>query len=254
MKNILSKALILSGCLSVSAWATLFEDDYTTDTSANYQRFWTAGTFTHNTVNGTLDYARDDVSTWSPAVYLVRSNVFNLVGINTFTVKAQITYSDTVTGAQAGVVFATGNNEGGFVVFRHSGGNEWRISPLPNNLNDSSAPQTSIGAFDGLGTYDITLTFDRSGTDALVDVSIVGASNTRTITGHVFTNGATLGGNQVGWWVRNGSDAPTQSFGYLEVIPEPGTLALFTITGAGLWVARRRFRSVKNGHSPACKS
>ncbi len=173
MKITYVPVMILS-LLSLSSYGSLFLDDYTLDTSANYQQHWNNGTFTHNTVNGTLDYSRSGGGYVTDA-YLVKSTVFNLDNLSQFTVKGQITY-DTTTLAQAGLAIAASNNSGGFFVFRHTATNEWRVGLLPNNLGDAVALSTTrIGpanSFEGVGTYDITMTLDRSGANAILDIQI----------------------------------------------------------------------------------
>lgn len=233
--------VMLFSLLSLSSYGSLFLDDYTLDTSDNYQQHWNNGTFTHNTVDGTLDYSRSGGGYVADA-YLVKSTVFNLDTLSQFTVEGQITY-DTTTLAQAGLAIAASNNSGGFFVFRHTATNEWRVGLLPDNLGDAvNGSTTLIGAHEGIGTYDITMTLDRSGDDAILDIEIVGPTNTLTLNNHVFEDSAGYGGNQVGWWVRNGNDVAAQSFGSISVIPEPGTLALVGIALGAMLLGRRRWR------------
>ena len=98
---------------SVSAAAsTLFLDDYSQNTIDNYTQLWKTasnkGVFTHNAAQSTLDYNRTNsaVSAWHTDFLLLKETTFSIANLNRFVVRAQITFSNEISTAQAGIVIA----------------------------------------------------------------------------------------------------------------------------------------------------
>lgn len=241
MKLIFRYLLILGLFALVSTGrASLFYDDFSADTRSDYEQFWNNGTFNHNTTAESLEYSRSGGG-WQSDAYLVKTNTFSLTGLDVFTVKTEITFNEEISGSQAGLLFAAGNGVGGFLLYRFAAtpGN-WRIRTIADNLSDGSGDANIIGDFDGLGTYTLTATVDRSGDDAIISGQIDGPDTTLSFE-QTFVGEAGYGGEQVGFWIRNSTDAPEQSFDYLEVIPEPSSIVLLAVGTLGLWIMRRRF-------------
>ena len=218
---------------SVSAAAsTLFLDDYSQNTIDNYTQLWKTasnkGVFTHNAAQSTLDYNRTNsaVSAWHTDLLLLKETTFSIANLNRFVVRAQITFSNEISTAQAGIVIAASpDTPAGVVIHRRDvSGGRWVSALMTSSSTWDTAQHANLSeALAPLGTYDITVVYDRRGDDLILDVDIAGPNsqtwrNRRTFPASTLGRSAkTYGGSQIGWWLRHGTNTVRNALGYLEV-------------------------------------
>ena len=202
------------------------------NTIDNYTQLWKTasnkGVFTHNAAQSTLDYNRTNsaVSAWHTDLLLLKETTFSIANLNRFVVRAQITFSNEISTAQAGIVIAASpDTPAGVVIHRRDvSGGRWVSALMTSSSTWDTAQHANLSeALAPLGTYDITVVYDRRGDDLILDVDIAGPNsqtwrNRRTFPASTLGRSAkTYGGSQIGWWLRHGTNTVRNALGYLEV-------------------------------------
>ena len=107
----------------------IFNDDYSTDTTANYMKSDQAQPPTlvdsWKVANGTLNYSVQSTNGWNSSVFLAKPSVASTAGLYEFTTSGDITGGyDTANNEnfQPGLVLSGDPTKGGFVVMEYDNG------------------------------------------------------------------------------------------------------------------------------------
>jgi hypothetical protein len=255
LKNTHHNLLPLVGSLllamSSAHAATLFVDDYSTDTSANYDtKSSGTGGWTHNTTAGTLDFVGD--SGWTTDYAMVKSSVYSHAANAIVRISGNITIDDTTNteSGQFGLVIANSgtSTSGGLGIYRRWNDDAWRFynGSTRGILGDDQGNHTSFGSgLDGVGTYQFSATLDLVNSttpgNALVNVEVITPNN--TIHSGSFDIAYNAAWTEIGW--RNRYDSTggglSTTFDDLMVtaVPEPSTTLLVGLSLLALFRRRR---------------
>jgi len=246
-KGLVAGFLLMSMTVAVSA-ATLFFDDYSQDSRNTYTQLWKVesnkGEFVHNAGQATLDYNRTNsaVRAWHTDLLLLQASTFSITNLNRFVARAQITFSNDINTAQAGLILAASPDAPAGVVIhrRNVSGGRWASALMTQGTTwDTSQHANLSDTIPPLGTYDLTVVYDRRGDDLILDIGIDGPDNLtwrsrRTIPAATLGQSAkTYGGNQIGWWIRHETNTVRNAFGYLEIADGGHVVTNAADSGAG---------------------
>lgn len=247
-KSLFTKVVIAFAALAFAGSANaapLFSDDYSTDTSANYD---TKGDWTFNTADETLDFVVDS-SEWVDGYAMVKSSEYSHAADAIVEISGNVTIDDTTDTGAFGLVIANDgtSTSGGLGFFYRASTENWRwMDPTKNKSilgNDGGGYDPFGEGLDGAGTYQLSATLDLATSEgrALVDVEVIYPDGDTTY-GQSYDVTYDSNWTEIGWRNRQNGYAEA-SFDDLTVVPEPVSASLFVLAGGLLWFVRRRVRA-----------
>lgn len=272
----LSAAAALA-CAAQSGKAATFTDNYSSDTTANYNQSNDPGpapsaglVHTWAVSGGTLNYSRTSTvataDNWATSIFVTKPTVASTAGMSSFTTEGDIignkNFVLSASGAnsqyfQPGLVISGDATKGGFVVAEYENGKfQYHFVLLRETggqlVGDEGGTGTppvlaDFGSFKNFLTdnFHVQATEDLTGPHPAFHITLTDTTAGFSVTKDAIDAGdpSTFGGNSVGWRVRYHLNDAALSFDNLTLeaaVPEPATLGLLAIAGGALLARRRR--------------
>lgn len=244
--------LLLPLCALSSSAAILYQDDFDTDTSGNYQEKWSYGnvdgSWDYDGTGKEIDFSYSKDSSYGGGIFVTQSGVLD----NDFTdgehyrVSATISFNDT-SSFHAGLVFGadTVNNEAyGLIVNNH----KLQVGRFNSAFTDTDASNRDEfkgynGSWPGVNTLSFIVDVVKNGSTTVMNASVFDGSN--TYEGSFTDNTVSFGGGQIGFWARTTGLDQTDVYSYDNLtlqtiqVPEPSVIGLMGI--ALLFLRKRVF-------------
>ena len=246
----------LFSTLTCSA-AVLYEDAFSTDTIANYEKKWSYGTvsgaWSYDGTAKEIDYSDiTDSSTFGGGILVTKTTVFDndFADGDHYRVSAKISFR-TTTAYHAGLVFGvdTATSEGyGLIINNH----KLQVGRFNAAFADASPTyydefKTYNSSYPGVDTLYFTVDVVKNGSTTVMNASVFDGSN--TYEGSYTDNSVTFGGGQIGFWAREDyAGSNIYSFDNLTfetvLVPEPSAIGLMAI--ALIFLRKRMFCQIQN--------
>lgn len=254
-----------------------FSDNYSTDTTANYNQSNDPGppasagvVHTWAVSGGTLNYSRTSTvptaDNWATSIFVTKPTVASTAGQTSFTTEGDIignkNFVLSASGAnsqyfQPGLVISGDATKGGFVVAEYENGKyQYHFvllretgTQLVGDEGGTGTPPVlaDFGSFKNFLTdnFHVQATEDLTGAHPVFHITLTDTTAGFSVTKDAVDSGdpVTFGGNSVGWRTRYHLNDAALSFDNLSLgpaVPEPAMLGVLAMGGATLLARRRR--------------